>query len=64
MSKKRPKRFFEITFANGDKIKTVARHEKDARSVAKIINYVVHKSKITSVKEVFTERKIITVGEE
>ena len=58
MSKKRSNRIFEITFSNGDKIQTVARHEKGARSVAKTISDVVHESKITNVKEIIIDQNI------
>ncbi len=58
MSKKKPNRFFEITFANGDKIKTVARHEKGARSVAVTAMMVVPMPKITSVKEIVLNSNI------
>ena len=52
MSKKKPNRFFDVRFANGNKIKTIARHEKGARSVAKTISDFSHGSKITIVKEI------------
>ncbi len=52
MSKKKPNRFFDVRFANGNKIIARARHEKGAKSAAKTISDFSHGSKITTVKEI------------